>query len=201
MDWEKLHSGTAEDAANFFVKILWYSICKFIPYKEVTMKKKSHPWINAACERAIATKNASEGNPSFEEKRRDCTRVLSEEYQKYLVQLKEKIAGLKKGSKEWWKLNRELLHRKTKCSSIPPLRHDNMWVHESKEKANIFVKNFESKARLPEEEIDCPFWGKPDVQDENFVTLRSRTTFKILSKFDESKATGPHKIPATILKK
>jgi len=78
--------------------------------------------MNLRCENAIKAKNDADGSPSFDTQRDLCTRVLTEEYQKHLLELKTKIATLKKGSKQWWRLNRELLEKKSKCSSIPPLR-------------------------------------------------------------------------------
>ena len=101
--------------------------------------------------------------------------------------MKQKIADLKKGSKEWWKLNRELLNRKNKCSSIPPLRQDGEWKKSPYEKANTFAQKFQEKCSLPEEGIDCPFFGKPDVEMDEFVTMRTRRTEKLLRDLDEKR--------------
>ena len=110
------------------------------------------------------------------------------------------LEKLKKGSKEWWRLNRELLDKKSKCSSIPPLRDQDAWVNGSKEKANLFAQTFHSKAQLPAETVDCPFFGNPDAEFEDFVALRSRQTLKELKKLDVNKATGPDRLPAVLLK-
>ena len=126
---------------------------------------------------------------------------MAKEYQTYLGKLKEKIAKLKKGSKAWWRLNRELLNRKTKCSSIPPLRDGSAWIQDSKAKANLFAKTFDAKATLPAEVVDCPFFGLPDAEYDDIICLRSRYTLKLLKALDESKATGPDRIPASILKR
>ena len=58
---------------------------------------------------AIKDKNEAEGTEDFNERRNKCATIIAEEYQKYLQKLKERISSLKKGSKQWWKLNRELL--------------------------------------------------------------------------------------------
>ena len=68
VDWATLRRGTAEDAVNYFMEILWYLLCLHIPYKEIFLKKKSHPWLNKRCETAISTKNDAEGTALFEEK-------------------------------------------------------------------------------------------------------------------------------------
>ena len=105
-DWSPLRQGTANDAARFFMEILWISLCSFIPYEKVKFQKKSHPWINSRCEEAIRRKNAAEGTPQFHAMQQQCTSALAEEYHQYLKKLKEKITSLEKGSKQWWKLNR-----------------------------------------------------------------------------------------------
>ena len=65
----------------------------------------------------------------------------------------------------------------------------------------MFATTFAGKATLPEESVDCPFFGKPDAEFDEFVALRSRYTAKLLRDLDESKATGPDRIPASILKR
>ena len=74
------------------------------------------------------------------------------------------------------------------------------WIKDPDAKANLFAKIFDKKAELPPEEIDCPYFGMPDMEFEDFVALRSRTMFKLLSKLDVSKATGPDCISAEMLK-
>ena len=122
IDWTALKKGSADDAAKYFLEMLWFTLCNHIPYEEVSIHKRSHPWLNQKCEEAINAKNAAESTENYAEMRQKCTEVLTGEYQKHLAQLKDKISNLKKGSKEWWRLNRELLDKKSKCSSIPPLR-------------------------------------------------------------------------------
>ena len=57
------------------------------------------------------------------------------------------------------------------------------------------------KAQLPAETVDCPFFGRADIELEEIVVLRSRRALKLLASLDESKATGPDHIPASILKR
>ena len=74
------------------------------------------------------------------------------------------------------------------------------WVNASADKANLFAKNFRDKAELPQESVDCPYFGTPDAEFEDFVVLRTRYTEKLLRELDENKATGPDHIPAKVLK-
>ena len=59
---------------------------------------------------------------------------------------------------------------------------------------------FDAKAQLPCEVVDCPFFGCTDIDLDERVTLRTRSTLKILAKLDVTKATGPDRIPAVILR-
>ena len=192
---------TADAAASFFMEMLWMNLCTYIPYEQIEIRKKSHPWLNSKCKAAIQAKNVAENTDSFIEARKRCAQVLAQEHQAHIGKVRKKIAKLKKGSKAYWKLNRELLNKKTKCSSIPPLRDGNKWVNDPKDKADLFAKTFEAKAKLPAESVDCPFFGRPDVEYDEFVALRTRYTLKILKGLDESKATGPDRIPSSILKR
>ena len=81
-DWSPLKRGCAEDAITYFMEILWATLCTHIPYEEVVITKKSHPWLNARCETAVREKNAAEGTDHFDEKRTHCSQVIAEEYQK-----------------------------------------------------------------------------------------------------------------------
>ena len=113
---------------------------------------------------------------------------------------KKKIAQLKRSSKQWWQLYRELLQRKTKCSTIPPLRKDQTWVEEPKQKADLFAETFAQKAELPPEVVDTPFVPRPELEFDEFIAIRAKYTRRILETLDETKTIGPDRIPASILK-
>ena len=194
IDWTFLNHGTAEDAVNLFQDILWTALIKYIPRKEIICKRSSHPWINDRCKRAIFEKTQAEGSENYESKCKDCSDILLEERQKYVNKLKEKLSSLSRSSKQWWRINRELMHRKMKISSIPPLRDENTWILDAKGKANAFAKVFTAKNELPEELVDTPFFGHADTHWEDFIPLRSRCIKKIFKKLNSDTATGHDKI-------
>ena len=55
--------------------------------------------------------------------------------------------------------------KKTKCSSIPPLRENRMRVIGSKTKAELDAKTRDAKAKaqLLETKLDCLYFGRPDI--------------------------------------
>jgi len=201
IDWAPLKKGTSQDALNYFLEMLWYAFNRHIPYKAVEIKKQSHPWLNDRCENAITKKNILEGSKDFTAAQSSCNEVSAEEYQEYLGKLKSKIATLKKGSKQWWKLNRELLNKKTKITNIPPLRDGTTWLSDPKDKADLFAKTFSEKSTLPEEFVECPFFGHGDMHSNDFIAIRTRYTQKLFKDLNADTATGHDKLPAKILKK
>ena len=64
------------------------------------MKLRIYPWLNERCEEAIRKKNATEGKAEFRTQQAECSKVMAEEYQKHLAELKLKIEKLKKYIKE-----------------------------------------------------------------------------------------------------
>ena len=119
LDWSNLARGTAEDSLTYFLEILGLCLQKHIPYRKTLHKKKNHPWLNEQCERAILQKNNAEGTSDFQEMQGRCRRTLADEYQRYLETLRDKISSLKRGSKQWWKLNRQLLNKKPRLEASP----------------------------------------------------------------------------------
>ena len=92
-----------------------------------------------------------------------------------------------------------MLEKKTKCSSIPPLRHGNEWIDDSKAKADLFARTFQEKSKLPDDYVDCIYVGRPDFDLGDVFALRTRYTRKMFKKLDINKATGPDHISAEIL--
>ena len=63
--WSPLKRGTAEDALNYFLDILWTLLVKHIPRKQTSCMNSSHSWFNSRCRAAIIHKNNSEGTDFF----------------------------------------------------------------------------------------------------------------------------------------
>ena len=201
VDWTPLRRGTADDSVNYFLEVLWTLLVKHIPRKGIDCKRSSHPWLNSRCRAAIEKKNKAEHADSFQSAQQRCQGILLEERAKYTEKLKAKLAALPRCSKQWWRINRELLRKQASVKSIPPLRDGSVWLVDAKAKADAFAKVFSSKGELPTEFVDTPFFGLPDVEFDDFIAVRTRVTKRLFEKLDESKATGDDKISAAILKR
>ena len=200
-DWSTLKHGTGEDALIFFLETIWYLLITHISRRKITVTKRSHPWLNEKSKEAIRRKNQAEGTEAFDRERKNCMQILATERARHVQALKDKLSSLPKCSKQWWRINRELLNRKGRLSSIPSLRDADKWLSDSKDKADLFAQTFASKAELPPEIVDSPFFGMADEDSDVFLAFRSRTCRRFFKQLDATKATGHDKISAAILKR
>ena len=86
-----MNRGTGDDAATFFMEMLWTVLCTHIPFEQIVVKKRSHPLLNRRCENAIQTKNDAEGTAWYDDKRDQCSRIMVKEHLKYTAKLEEEI--------------------------------------------------------------------------------------------------------------
>ncbi len=173
---------------------------EYIPTRNILERKQTHPWLTEECHRAIDLKNQAIGTPQFQNLQGTCAEVLNIAYKAYEQDLKDRIKSLKKSDKRWWALNRQLLHRKAKMSSIPALRSDDgEWHQDSQTKANIFAQVFDEKSQLPPIPDD-QFVDAPSQIQHGFVAIRIRHILKLLKMLSVNKATWPDGFSAKILK-
>ena len=111
--WARLSQGSVDSACTYFLDSL-QSLCKeYIPHSTIEEIKSVHPWLDARCQEAIEKKAAAENSVNYQNEQQACANVLHDAYRNYVDGLKKKIMSLKKSDKRWWKLNRELLQRKS----------------------------------------------------------------------------------------
>ena len=199
IEWHALLNGGADEAARTMTETLLSNARRFIPQRQLREEKSSHPWINDRCREAISVKNQADGSDKFKAACESCTVILQQEYAKYLQSLQDRLKGLPKMSKQWWDVNRQLMHNAPARETIPPLKVDGDWVYEATQKADAFATAFSAKFHLP------PASGEPAIHARNvslsdFVLVRQRWCRRWLRKIDDSKATGPDSLPGRILR-
>jgi len=122
-------------------------------WKEVS--KSNLPWVDAECKAAISAKHAVEGTCLYEEVAARCIDTLRKARAVYLVKLKHDMQKLPRGSKRWWALNKQLMHRQSSPSLFPPLRNlAGQWCRSPESKADAFVETWTKKCRLSPETYD-----------------------------------------------
>ena len=196
---------SVDDAVANFASYLDRLATRYIPRKTVTTKPKEHPWLDEACFAAVEAKCLATGTDEFLEKERICSEVLTAAYLRHQHELRERLLTLGYSSKEWWRVNRELLNRKTKVSTIPSLKDDlGQWILDPAEKANLLTRKFEAKCVLPPRPA---VEHDHDDNDDAFVPLmpeffliRTRWVLKIIKKLQDNKASGPDGFPVRFFK-
>ncbi len=124
VDWKSIVMEISVDEAACRLTEKITEIAKLhIPHRVARFSKKSHPWLTNRALRAIQTKCAAFGTDHFETATQKCKEIIAEEYRSHRQKLRSKIKNLKRGSKQWWSLNRQLLDKTSKIDSMPPLKN------------------------------------------------------------------------------
>jgi len=156
-NWHVLEEGTVDEAVSNLYDLLYELRETHVPQSDKVFQKTSLPWLNHTCEMAIAEKHLAEDLRSYADECTKCRRGLQHEHDKYKDKLKQQIASLPRGSKRWWRLNKQLMHRQTTPSFFPPMRNaQGTWVKKPFEKANLFAECWTAKNKLPEKNSNRP---------------------------------------------
>ena len=201
-DWAEVLQGDGHAAAQNLTDYLLEAAKECIPKRRLNQTKSSHPWLNERCKEALRAKQVAEGTEVYTEAARACREIFQEEYLKHTEALKERLRTLPRGSKLWWRLNRELLHNTPCRQAVPSLKDEKGdWVHNAKGKAELFRKTFQEKSQLPTEPEEEFYTPTPSGnQMPRFTAVRVRWAKKALKELEVDTATGPDKLPARILR-
>ena len=209
-DWTTILTDDPSTAARNLTDFILTTAATYIPTRNITDVKKTHPWLTDACKHAISQKQLAEGQPHYDEAQKHADETLTSAYHDYQNKLKTQLTQLPRNSKKWWRINRQLLNNEAPRLNIPPLKENNgTWVHDATTKANLFASTFSSKFTLPSVPTHNPDENHDDNDENrhalttgtsNFILLRTRHTRRLLNSLDTCKATGPDLLPATLLK-
>ena len=202
-DWSWIAESMPDDAAEKLQEKLLELMRQFIPNKSILVRSGSHPWLNEDCLALIKEKRAAWGTPAQGEASSKCSRGMLDQFYLYVDTVKTKLSKLKRGSKAWWKISKQLMMKSTSPCSIPALRHvdGKTWARTKKEKAELLVDTFAKKWVLPEpHENTYSFIPETSSAPDTWIPIRARHALRFLSSLNESSATGPDNISARVLR-
>ena len=165
----------------------------------------SHPWLNDRVREAVRKKAAAHNTPIEEAETLRCSVVVLEEFKKYTATTRNKLTSLGSGSKRWWRLSSQLLHKQVKANNVPPLKKaSGEWARTPIDKANLFAETWATKSALPPETQSSTaslhtLNALPETPDAP-LRVRRRTLLRLLKNLDPSSGTGPDNLPALLLK-
>ena len=201
-DWEQLRHTTPTDGATWLTDCVLQHARNAIPTATVTDKKRTHPWLTDGTLTLVAAKQQATGTAREHAAAEACSRGIAAEYHKYVSRTREELRVLRTGSKLWWTKTRELLHYKSKDSSLPALKATNgTWVLEPQEKANELERSFNAKNASTE----CELNDYTSLHLQNRLALDEHELTNdaaddVLRRLNVDSATGPDKLPTRVLK-
>ena len=134
---------------------------------------------------------------SLQQRLRD---LIDDSKQKYFLRLTQKLTTIQKSTKAYWALLKIFLNNR-KIPVIPPLFHNNKFVTDFKEKAELFNSFFAKQCSLIKNDSKLP----PRLRfltDKRLSTVKFVNTdiLKIIQNLNPNKAHGHDKISIRMLK-
>ncbi len=205
IDWDAAINGLdADAAADYLSATIMTVLRRRVKHKTTQVRISTHPWLNDRCRDVIDAKIRAKGSDSEAAARDDCSKVLWDEYTKYVERMKGKLHGMRSSSKKWWKLSNSLQGRGKSTHGVQALkRADGSWARTADDKAELLSETFLAKSQLPPpvtnefSQLRSGHATPPDT----FLPVRTRDVAKQLRKLKEDTATGPDAIAARVLKK
>ena len=211
-NWEKAFLNTCVNKkVSIFNEVILNTVRNFIPYESITCDDRDPPWFNSKIKSLIEEKNSFFRNYR---KANNNTRLLcklkymqdrlnnaiNNSKEKYFLRMTEKLSKVNKSSKAYWSLLKTFLNNK-KIPVIPPLFHENKFVTNFKEKAELFNTFFAAQCSLIKNDSALPsvlqFKTDKKLSSLNFT---SDDITKLILSLDPNKAHGYDKISIRMLK-
>ena len=157
--WERSFANLdINDKVYLFNKTIKNILSNFIPHETITFDDRDPPWINSQVKHLINEKNAmyknylknNKSNQSFEtfqSFQSQLSSLIASLKNKYYSKVAKRLLDPSTSPKTYWSILKTFLNNK-KIPVIPPIFHDNKYITDFKQKAEIFNSHF-SKQCLP----------------------------------------------------
>lgn len=207
--WSHVFSLPANKCASEVISWIQAGIEAFVPHRRYQVKPHSSPWFSPGCASAIAHRNhyfhlyqrnkSVENRRLFTSARNQCKRVLNEAKSQYMNLTQSRISSQKLGSRDFWKIYNSVFSKGR--SNIPPLFHGYEVLSSSKDKAELFARQFSNNCSLDSTGHNLSDF--PSRTDVPLHTLRitPKSVAKVIASLDSSKASGPDNIPVIVMQK
>ena len=120
-DWNWMEHLSSDSAATQLTQIILAQARNFIKTKQVEDTKSSHPWLSDRVANAVAAKGRAPGTDEALEATVECSQVILQEYFCFVKRTKDKLANIKRDSKQWLKFSRQLLQQSVRATGIAAL--------------------------------------------------------------------------------
>ena len=205
-DWDRAFANKhVDEKVLIFNKTVLNILSNFIPHEVIVCDDKDPPWFNGKIKSLINEKlrtyNAYRKNignsqlrknlSSLQQRLRD---LIDDSKQKYFLRLTQKLSTIQKSTKAYWALLKFFLNNR-KIPVIPPLFHNNKFVTDFKEKADLFNSFFAKQYSLIKNGSKLPprlhFLTEMCLSTVKFL---NNDILKIIQNLNPNKAHGYDKI-------
>ena len=158
-NWEKAFSDTnINEKVSLFNKTILNILNNYIPHETIICDDKDPPWFNSRIKSLIENKNKiRKSYQRFKSNSQLLSKLnllqeqlyflINKSKQNYYSRVASKLTNVQRNSKTYWSLLNRFLNNK-KIPLIPPLFHENKFVTDFKEKAELFNAFFAKQCSL-----------------------------------------------------
>ena len=140
------------DKVYLFNKTIKNTLSNFIPHETITFDDRDLPWINIQVKHLINEKNAiyknclknnkrSQSFATFQSFQSQLSSLITNLKKQYYSKVAKKLLDPSTSPKTYWSILKAYLNKK-KIPVIPPIFHDNKFITDFKQKAEIFNSHF-----------------------------------------------------------
>jgi hypothetical protein len=209
-NWQNLiNENDIDGSTKTLTNAILDSASTSIPNKTVTIRPNSNTWMNAHIKSVMRkrdkmykvwSKNKTEINrTNFTRLRNQVVDLIRNAKREHLNKTQTKIELNKVGSKDWWKICKELLKGNRNFAHIPPLLNDDKHILDPKEKAELFNQYFASVSDLDDSHSQLPVLNKYTNSTLELLEFTEDEVLKTLKNLDVHKAVGPDKLSPRLL--
>ena len=211
-NWEKAFSNTnINEKVSLFNKTILNILNNNIPHETIICDDKDPAWFNSRIKSLIENKNKIHKNyqryksnsqllSKLNLLQEQLHLLINRSKQNYYSRIASKLTNVQRNSKTYWSLLNRYLNNK-KIPLIPPLFHENKFVTDFKEKAELFNSFFAKQCSLIKNSSKLPSHLHYFTDNcLSSVRFSQDDIAKIIQNLDPNKAHGHDNISIRILK-
>ena len=180
-----------------------------IPNKTVKIRQSDPPWMHnnlrklmrqrkRAYDKAKKT-NSQQQWQKYKRLRNETTNMLRSSKREYFEKMANKLNTNVTSSRDWWKILKTFITT-TKSSNIPPMKSNNEFFTEDKDKAKLLNNYFKTQSSLNDDGKILPQVIKINANDLSVIMTSPDEVKSILETLKIGKASGPDYINNYVLK-
>ena len=211
-NWEKAFSNAKiNEKVSLSNKTILNILNNYIPHETIICDGKDPPWFNSRIKSLIGNKDKIRKNyQRFKSNSQLLSKLnllqeqlyllINKSKQNYYSRVASKLANVQRNSKTYWSLLNRFLNNK-KIPLIPPLFHENKFVTDYKEKAELFNAFFAKQCSLINNSSKLPSHLHYLTDNRlSSVSFSQDAIAKIIQNLDPNKAHGHDNISICMLK-